>query len=1186
MADKFNVDAGVRPAPNLSPGAGGIGGNPGNVGSGLAQLGEGVASLFAGIQARQQQQAVTDINRNVANQNIMPDTIDRTGASPDANKTPVPAGGQVTTNTEAAPTGPLSRQEMSQLPPTVQTSMQRGGAMTAGYQQGKLQSVNYWQNISTMMRDDIAKNPAMAAQIEKAYERQYGFNPAKKYYEEWDKANAQNEANMKDADKQWRDLKNEASGMGISAEELRAGDSNPSIRESIQNRVYDRRAENSRRESILKNLEFAEKTGKANEETYFKAASEMTGTIIQSRFGNVMESVENTTGVSMAKINKKYSDILADNQVSPQEQQELQLMMTQFRNAVNQDYNTAMGGFLGKLSPAKRQELRKLVDDELTRLEDNVLTGKTGILEHNKRVFDLAKQGNAYAVMQQSPTVAAAGALDSINKDAANSFVRLNMSNIIDETSKVRLGVIGQKAAGGQPMGQTITGETQGATPQQKAEVADAAIKSAVGVIKNPNSSPEAVRVMAESLFAKGNMNMLNEHFTPNSRTKVFTALASPAMTQRMVEVGKTNPEALKNYTEWVTNNARVVMSTKIDDLKNHFSGGTSDTAQTKNQLKIGFDGQRFTVYANPEKNRIGASGRLVSAGGLGTAAISTGMRYTIEAVNDINRTLEALEPVMAITNTQKGGEQVNPILEDMLDTIGIGGAQKSDLQKVARAYKDYKLSQEQTEAVAGKKSSIQPDKSGAAVDNTRQATPMATDEELPDADPVEMLSGDPRIPVAGARDPQMWGTFVEGNETAQPVAGARVPNAWGNTDEPIQPRMGPVLGARDPSQWVPQEDQQVQEATKNGRIAPVAPARDPKFWAPTDDSREFRQFPPMMDVNGREPRSWPQPVDNWGREPRSWPEQTVLDNSGREIRTWPKLKEQIDTEGGYWVPRLQPNGQTVEVFVRKDGTPALNPDGTPMSKEQVGQQTQAPAETPRGGEERPVPGFREGSTQAKPKTAGKAVTAATAPSRPVSNPQGLRTFANAAEANNNPMAAGYIIPDDGSYNPGGDRSVTTSARNASASSPVATGGPLDLTRYYQKTMSAESSGNPNARAKTSSATGLFQFIDKTWKGLMRRYPELGLTADGRTDPRQQKLAMEKFTQENMSSLKKAGLPVSNGTLYLAHFAGDGGAKAILKADANTPVEKILKPEAIEANKFLRGKTAGWVIRWAERKMA
>jgi hypothetical protein len=182
-------------------------------------------------------------------------------------------------------------------------------------------------------------------------------------------------------------------------------------------------------------------------------------------------------------------------------------------------------------------------------------------------------------------------------------------------------------------------------------------------------------------------------------------------------------------------------------------------------------------------------------------------------------------------------------------------------------------------------------------------------------------------------------------------------------------------------------------------------------------------------------------------------------------------------------------------------------------------------------------------------------------------------------------MVAGFIAPTDGSFRAGGDRNTAGSTVSREAA-PVATGGPLDLTSYYQKTMSAESSGRADAKNPRSSATGLFQFVEGTWKGLMRKYPELGLTPDGRTDPAQQKRAMEKFTQNNIQSLRKAGLPVTNGTLYLAHFAGDGGAKALLKADARTPVEEVLGAPAVKANPFLQGKTAGWAIRWAERKMS
>jgi hypothetical protein len=346
-------------------------------------------------------------------------------------------------------------------------------------------------------------------------------------------------------------------------------------------------------------------------------------------------------------------------------------------------------------------------------------------------------------------------------------------------------------------------------------------------------------------------------------------------------------------------------------------------------------------------------------------------MRYTIESVNEINKALEAMEPVLALAGNKEGGP--NP-LDQIFKTIGVGGAQRSDLQEIARAYQQYKLSEEQAQGVAGKKPAMTPDKSQPVVDNPRQVTP---------ADPNAMA----------------------------------------------------------------------------------------------DES----ELPPT--------------------EPLAFENQAV---DGNTVKTVPSIAE---------------------------------------------------------------PGR------------------SSAPERlPQSNPLGLQVQSE-AEANANPMVAGFIAPTDGSFRAGGDRNTAGSTVSSEAA-PVATGGPLDLTRYYQKTMSAESSGIADAKNPRSSATGLFQFVEGTWKGLMRKYPELGLTPEGRTDPAQQKRAMEKFTQNNIQSLRKAGLPVTNGTLYLAHFAGDGGAKALLRADARTPVEEVLGAPAVKANPFLQGKTAGWAIRWAERKMS
>ena len=56
--------------------------------------------------------------------------------------------------------------------------------------------------------------------------------------------------------------------------------------------------------------------------------------------------------------------------------------------------------------------------------------------------------------------------------------------------------------------------------------------------------------------------------------------------------------------------------------------------------------------------------------------------------------------------------------------------------------------------------------------------------------------------------------------------------------------------------------------------------------------------------------------------------------------------------------------------------------------------------------------------------------------------------------------------------------------------------------------------------------------------------------------------------------------------LYLAHFAGAGGATAALKADPSTPVVNLLGQAAVKANPFLDGMTAGGLVQWANGKMA
>jgi hypothetical protein len=136
---------------------------------------------------------------------------------------------------------------------------------------------------------------------------------------------------------------------------------------------------------------------------------------------------------------------------------------------------------------------------------------------------------------------------------------------------------------------------------------------------------------------------------------------------------------------------------------------------------------------------------------------------------------------------------------------------------------------------------------------------------------------------------------------------------------------------------------------------------------------------------------------------------------------------------------------------------------------------------------------------------------------------------------------------------------------------------------YMSRVIGTESGNDPFARNPRSSATGLGQFTDGTWRGLMQLQPELGLTADGRTDPVQSKRALEAFTAMNANSLKKNGIEPSDNNLYAMHRFGESGGLNLLRADPNASIDGVVSPQVLQANPDLTGKTVGQVLnRWPD----
>jgi len=201
----------------------------------------------------------------------------------------------------------------------------------------------------------------------------------------------------------------------------------------------------------------------------------------------------------------------------------------------------------------------------------------------------------------------------------------------------------------------------------------------------------------------------------------------------------------------------------------------------------------------------------------------------------------------------------------------------------------------------------------------------------------------------------------------------------------------------------------------------------------------------------------------------------------------------------------------------------------------------------------------------------------------------------------------GYRVADD----------VLSAVRQASARTGV------DF-RYMMAKAAQESAFDPAARARTSSATGLYQFIDQTWLGMVATHgARYGLEAEAaaiermpggrfavadpatearilglRTDPGLNAALAAEFAAGNAEHLARTvGGPVGPTELYLAHFLGAKGAERFLTALRAEPGRAAadLFPAAAAANGavFAEGgrprslaEVHAWIDRRIDRAMA
>jgi hypothetical protein len=166
-----------------------------------------------------------------------------------------------------------------------------------------------------------------------------------------------------------------------------------------------------------------------------------------------------------------------------------------------------------------------------------------------------------------------------------------------------------------------------------------------------------------------------------------------------------------------------------------------------------------------------------------------------------------------------------------------------------------------------------------------------------------------------------------------------------------------------------------------------------------------------------------------------------------------------------------------------------------------------------------------------------------------------------------------------------------------------------------------ESNGEPDAKASTSSATGLGQYLNQSWLGALYEWGPLNIARrikktgnpkkpfsvpDGgeraildmrkaKGKPELLKLNIDIFARDWEHHAQVLGKGWVEGDLYMCHFLGEGAAKKVFRADPNTLAVAVCGQAAADANPTIfyayekkvriRPKTCAELRAWAAHAM-
>lgn len=679
---RFVNDPGIAQSPSfVRGGTGGSGGRSG--GSDFGDVLKGIGTIFDVYEK--------DQNTSFANQ-VSINTSEATQRL---------IGGEPSLQEAAAQGAPQAAPEVTSAQPGTATAGQGENQLQRRWeavQQRKMSETQFYAWASSHLRTEINRNPQRAAQFREVFKSVTGFDPDERLRTTLFNQEAQRLQAQKEEEGRWRTMKNDAANLGISQEIISQGDKDLNARSQVEQIILQRKSNNATRELELKRLEQNDKLRTAGANDAFELANRQTDQVFNEIYS---DSFAQVAGFSYNDLVKKAQAAGADGSLSPQEQQEIAKMFTQFRGAVNlrvskllnEPFGEDKRSFAARIGDVNKvKQIQARLTERLDQIEQAVTNKDFGLLSMNKAAIEAIEQGDKLRVLFD-PNTSIFREMSVIPREGLAAWLAQsgNLERLdkalkgvqFDAQQTVRLGAAGGGVNSGTPLSRVLE-DNKHPDPQKNAQVANAVIGAATQQLIDPKTTPEAAAKIATSLFSSDQSIDFMKNLNAASKEKVFKTLATPEMSAKIMEMAKGNPEIGQRYGFWVLNNASNILKVQSDTIKEYLrppsgymerlstgSGPLTDLAP------ISFNGREFVLSPIDQQAM-----RARQTEGSGNFMLQTwqiqrwydGAQQSITKINDV------LKGVMPVIEAQ-GGDP-NMVLQtlfqgtDILKIIQASGAQ------------------------------------------------------------------------------------------------------------------------------------------------------------------------------------------------------------------------------------------------------------------------------------------------------------------------------------------------------------------------------------------------------------------------------------------------------------------------------------------------------------------------------